>query len=68
MPPLYDFRSKCGHLETILLDFDQYDEFEETKCTKCGEIMTKKNREICSKIQVSVSGPGKGNYNSNDWS
>ena len=65
--PLYDFRCKCGHLESTILTFDKYDVFESMKCTKCTATLTKDDREICSNIQAVYTGPGKGNFNSGDF-
>ena len=67
MPPMYDFRCKCGHLENPIMTFEKYDEFESIECTECGTELTKDDREICSNITAVNTGPGKGNFNSGDF-
>ncbi len=65
--PLYDFRCKCGALETLLLDYTDYDKLETLKCSKCGETLTKGNREIDANIKARVRGVSKGGYGSGDY-
>lgn len=67
--PIYDFKCpKCEHYAGILMSFKDYDEFTKTECEKCGESITKDDREICTNIKANIVGVSKGNYNSGDWS
>lgn len=62
--PMYDYISKCGHLNSIIMSYNEFDKFKFGKCKTCGEIFTKEDREISPNIQARVLGVSKGNYNS----
>ena len=66
--PIYDLRcDKCNEISDVMMTMDEYDTWESTECPKCKHELTKKNREISDNISAVYTGPGKGNFNSNDW-
>ena len=64
--PMYDYRPKCGHLNSLILSFDEFDEFKGGDCKECGKPYNKDDREIGS-VTAKVIGFAKGDIVRGSW-
>jgi len=69
MAPIYDYTCpSCKKETSFLQSYTEYDASTKEQCSECKGPLTKKDRILGRGLKTIVTGPGKGNHNSNDWS